>query len=353
LRRNGRQLFMGSLEGEVPEVPPVFLRDLTLGLDETGYGTPEVCAGTYDADKSARSVLALHGRLGQDAVVGCIHYVGLEIEALGGRVKYPDRGIPSVVRHPFQDTNDPEFVLLDMQRDAPFPNVARSYRLVGEGLEGNAALVCNIEGPVTKASLLRGMENLALDMFFDKDLAAKYVDFATDISMEFLQAVNEQADLDCSFLASASDNPDIFGTEAFQRFTVPNLRRISDASAALGLPSIFHPHGDMSSPENLPLMDDVIATGVEGFQFAERNDHLVLRKAFGERITLMGGIDAFSTLLLGPVERIARETEVFLNDFRPWSHYVFMCSCSLHRGMPLDHVDAMMRSVLGFAKKDI
>lgn len=353
MRRNGRQLFMGALSGEIPEVPPVFLRDLTLGLDETGFTTPEVCAGAYDADRSAESVLALHRRLGQDAVVGCIHYVGLEIEALGGLVKYPERGIPSVVRHPFQDTADPEFVILDMRRDPPFPNVARSYRLVGEGLKGSAALVCNIEGPVTKAALLRGMENLALDMFFNKDLAARYVDYATDISIEYLKVIDSQADLDCTFLASASDNPDIFGTEAFLRFTVPNLRRLRGASADLGLPTVFHPHGDLSAPENLPLVEDIIATGVEGFQFAERNDHLALRKAFGKRIALMGGIDAFSTLLLGPVERVVKETEGFLNDFRPWDRYVFMCSCSLHRGMPLAHVDAMMDSVLGFAKKDI
>ncbi|HNU35449.1 MAG TPA: uroporphyrinogen decarboxylase family protein, partial [Methanomassiliicoccales archaeon] len=155
------------------------------------------------------------------------------------------------------------------------------------------------------------------------------------------------------FLASASDNPDIFGTEAFLRFTLPNLHQLRNASAALGLPAIFHPHGDMSAPENLPLVEDIIATGVEGFQFAERNDHLALRRAFDKRVTLMGGIDAFSTLLLGPVERIVRETEGFLEDFRPWDRYVFMCSCSLHRGMPLAHVDAMMQSVLGFAKKDI
>lgn len=344
---------MDAFEGEIPEVPPVFLRDLTLGLDESGYTTPEVCAGNYDADKSAESVLALHQRLGQDAVVGCIHYVGLEIEALGGQVKYPERGIPSVVRHPFQDTADPDLVLLDMRREPPFPNVAKSYRLVGEKLKGSAALVCNIEGPVTKAALLRGMENLALDMFFDKDLASRYVDYATEISMEYLRFIDSQADLDCCFLASASDNPDIFGREAFQRFTVPNLYRLKDASAALGLPTIFHPHGDLSAPENLSLMEDVIATGVEGFQFAERNDHLALRRAFGKRIALMGGIDAFSTLLLGPVDRISRETEAFLDDFRPWDRYVFMCSCSLHRGMPLAHVDAMMDSVRGFAKKDI
>lgn len=350
---DGRQLFLSAFDGEMPEVPPIFLRDLTLGLDETGYSTPEVCAGAYDAEKAAASVLALHGRLGQDAVVGCIHYVGLEIEALGGQVKYPDKGIPSVVRHPFQETTDPEFVSLDMHRAAPFINIARCYELVGQRLEGSAALVCNIEGPVTKAALLRGMENLALDMYFDKDLAGRYVDYATELGEEFLKVIDSRADLDCCFLASASDNPDIFGQEAFRRFTVPNLQRLRRTSADLGLATVFHPHGDLSSPDNIRLMDDIVATGVEGFQFAERNDHLLLRREFGDRLTLMGGIDAFTTLLLGPMERIERETGAFLNDFHPWDGYVFMCSCSLHRGMPLENVEHMVRAIRGFKKKDI
>lgn len=353
MRRNGRQLFIGSFSDEVPEAPPVFLRDLTLGLDETGYSTPEVCAGDYDAEKSARSVIALHERLGQDAVVGCIHYVGLDIEALGGELKFPEWGIPSVVRHPFQGSLDPDLTIPDMRRERPFPNVARSYRLVEEGLRGGSALVCNIEGPVTKAALLRGMENLALDMFFDSALATKYVKYATEVSIEYLDFIGSHAELDCCFIASASDNPDIFGAKAFLRFTIPNLRGLRRASAALGLPAVFHPHGVLSTPENLSLTEDIVATGVEGFQFAERNDHLALRRAFGGKVTLMGGIDAFSTLLLGPFERIVSETAGFLNDFHPWVRYVFMCSCSLHRGMPLANVDAMMRCVRGFAKKGI
>ena len=102
-----------------------------------------------------------------------------------------------------------------------------------------------------------------------------------------------------------------------------------------GIPTVFHPHGDLSSPANLPLVDEIAATGVEGFQFAERNDPLVLKERFSDRMCLLGGIDAFSTLLLGPVERIEQESLSFLRTFEPCKGYVFMCSCSLHRGMAL------------------
>ena len=55
---NGRERFLSALRLETPDLPPVFLRDLTLGLDQSGLTTPEVCAGDYDARKAAESVLA-------------------------------------------------------------------------------------------------------------------------------------------------------------------------------------------------------------------------------------------------------------------------------------------------------
>lgn len=348
---NGRERFLSALRLETPDLPPVFLRDLTLGLDQSGLTTPEVCAGDYDARKAAESVLALHQRLGQDAVVGCIHYVGMEVEALGGEVRFPERGIPSVVRHPFQDAADATFEPLDLRR-GPFPQVIECYRLVSQQLP-DTALVCNLEGPLTRAALLRGMENLALDMHFDPGLASSLVSYATELGEDYLREVASRADLDCSFIAAASDNPDIFGREAFLEHTIPGVARLRRAAEGIGIPTVFHPHGNLSSRENLPLMDEVVATGTEGFQFAEGNDEKVLKAKFGGRMALLGGIDAFSTLLLGPPNKIARETEGYLRTFRPWKGYVFMCSCSLHRGMPLEHMDHMMRCVREFTKKDI
>ena len=71
--------------------------------------------------------------------------------------------------------------MLDMKKDHPFPNVIDCYRQVSNELSSKVAIVCNLEGPVTKAALLRGMENLAMDMHFAPDVAASYVRYATDL----------------------------------------------------------------------------------------------------------------------------------------------------------------------------
>jgi hypothetical protein len=84
--------------GERPDRVPIFLRDLTLGLDVCDYTTPAVRSGPngYDADKSARCVVETQRLLGHDCVVGGIHDLGLDVERLGGRAEFPERGIPLV-----------------------------------------------------------------------------------------------------------------------------------------------------------------------------------------------------------------------------------------------------------------
>jgi len=341
----GKDLFLSNLLLRGTDAVPVFLRDLTLALDETGYNTPEVCAGRYDAVKSARSVLALHRRLGQDAVVGCVHHVGMDIEALGGEVCYPLEGIPSIVKHPLQDMSSG---LPEPDVSGQMPQVSESYRMVSEGLQGRAALACNLEGPVTKAALLRGMENLVMDMELQPDLAREIVGFAVEQCSLFMEAVYAASSPDFIFIAAATDNPDILGERNVRCHSLPGLHSLLRKARALGTPSVFHPHGDFSDECNSSLLEDIMGTGVDGFQFAEGNDPVRMRDVLSGRACVMGGIDAFTTLLMGPESRIDQEARCFLDVFRNHPGYVFMCSCSLHRGLPLSNVDALMRSIRSY-----
>lgn len=337
----GKECFLNSLRGLTPDRVPVFLRDLTLCLDQTGYSTPEVCA-PYDAEKASRSILALQSRLHQDAVVGCVHHVGMEVELLGGEVHYPETGIPSITRHPFQDGLDPSLYRPEMQREGPYPQILECYERVSASLRKDTAVVCNLEGPLTKAALLRGLENLILDLELEPTLGKEYVRYATELGNDYIKAVGESSTVDAIFVAAASDNPDLFGIQSVLELTLPGLGILKETSRQLGLPMAFHPHGDLSDARNLSYLEGAISTGVEAIQFAERNDAFRLKNQVRSKVSLMGGIDAFSTLLLGPPEKIINESDYYLRLFHPYTGYVFMCSCSLHRGMPLDNVELLM-----------
>ncbi|QLH74659.1 MAG: hypothetical protein HPY73_03805 [Methanomassiliicoccales archaeon] len=345
---NGKERFQTALELGTPDTVPVFLRDLTLGMDEAGYTTPEVCAPPYDPERSAHSILSLHRRLRQDAVVGCIHYVGFDALALGGEIKFTDYGIPSVLRHPLESDDWQDMIEPKTMSEDPYRGALRSYELVSRSLSEEAEVVCNIEGPMTKAALLRGMERYALDIYLDETMAREVTRLSVELSISFLEEAAKRGAGTC-FLASSTDNPTIFGQEAFRKYSLPGVRKLRSKAMGLGLPTIFHPHGIFHSQENLSLVDECIDTGVQGIQFGEENDLVLLKRVCQRRVCELGGLNVFTTLLLGPEEKIERETKEYLNACSPGGGYIFMCSCSLHRGMPLSHVDAMMRACKAYS----
>src|SRR4030042_6653978 len=149
-----RERMDAALRGEKPDRVPIFLRDLTLGLDVCDYTTPEVCAGPdgYDAEKSARCVVETQRLLGHDCVVGGIHDLGLDVERFGGRVEFPERGIPFVARPAFASADGiPDLSDLAAAPSGRLPGLARSYQLVREQLGSHRALAAHVEGPVPKA----------------------------------------------------------------------------------------------------------------------------------------------------------------------------------------------------------
>ena len=236
-----------------------------------GYSTPEVCAGEFDAERSARSVIAAQRELGHDAVVGSIQFCGMEVEMLGGELKFPPYGIPSIVRHPL---DSPEKVdaaeLPDPLREAPLSNLVRSYQLVSERIGKKVAILGNVEGPLTKAGILRGLDVLSLDLVSNPDIFRKILQHSNQLAVDLSAALSVSGVNLAMFVAAATDNPDLFGKDVFQRYTIPGLRIIVNDAEKRGCPVIFHPHGTFSHGEFAGLVDDALGTGIAGFRSPRR-----------------------------------------------------------------------------------
>lgn len=347
-----RQRVEAALRGEKTDAVPIFLRDLTLGLDVCDFTTPEVCAGgpggIYHARKSARCVIETQRLLGHDCVVGSIHDLGLDVDTLGGRVEFPERGIPYVPGPAFSTPEDIARARLpDLHTEGRMPGVLRSYQLVAEALGDRVAIAANVEGPVTKAGLLRGLDSLLTDMVRDPAAARAAIDFAVALACEHVRALLD-AGAHFIFVAAASDGPGVIRPEQYLEYTIPGLAKILAAACERGAPVVFHPHGPFTDERFWPLAEAAIDTGIAGFQFGEGNDLAIAKQRWGKRICILGGPDIPEVLLPGPAERIREVTnEVVRGTGGPGGH-ILMPSCSIHRGFPLDHLRAMIAAAREF-----
>ena len=338
-----RDTFMDALEGRGSDGVPMFIRDMTLGMDVTDVDTTDVFGKTFDPELSAECITAFQRMTGQDAVIGCTHCAAFLIEQFGGTMKYPQRGIPVPLGHPLDGMTD--FSGLDTEPKGKMLAALESYRLVHEKLP-DTAVVLNVTGPLTKAGVIAGIEYISMLMESDRDVLDRLLALCFDSLSAVVERASGDGSCDAGIMASATDNPDLFGAEAFRDIVVPHVKRYTDAFHRKGLPVIFHPHGTFVS-DSVDLSSDILSAGCDGFHFPEGNDPGSLRDRFGGRICLLGGTDIVPTLMNGPERRIVSETEGFLRAFSGCD-YVFMPSCSLHRGIPLENVRCMCETVRHF-----
>lgn len=336
----GKEAFLSRLRMEGFDKIPVFLRELTLAMDVLDAPTPKVYGPPYDAKLSAACALEFHRMMGHDALTGNMHSYSLH--AFGGVTRYPEKGAPYFSSPPFADPSlmyerDPSEIV-----DQTLKGMRESSSIVAGKLP-DVAMVMNVGGPVNTAGNLRGVETFLMDTMSEPDIARDMVRFGTNVMKEIISFMGDGT-YDAVFLAAASDNPDMLGPEGFLEYSIPSVKEISTFCHEIGLPTIFHPHGNFSADERTYLLHESVSTGIAGFQFGEGNDPVVINNELSGKCSVMGGVDSFTTLLLGPAERIKRDVWKFL-DILEGDGHVAMCSCSLNRGLPLENVKEMVKAV--------
>ena len=254
---------------------------------------------------------------------------------------FPEYGIPSVLEHPFENIIDIPNVSVEPSGKAL--GALRSYSLVRKSMP-DAAVVANVEGPLTKTGTITGIETMIMCMENEKDLVNDIISLCLAHTYSFLERLDSDGSVDCVFLASATDNPDMFGHDAYSDYSLRFVRKMADRIHRIGYPVIFHPHGVFTSPETKKIFNDTIRTGIDGFQFAEDNDPREIVSRINGRCSVLGGTNVVPTLLNGPEDRIRNETLDYINTCKN-ANYTFMCSCSLHRATPLGNVKTMADAV--------
>ena len=338
-----REIFMSRVTNDPFDKMPIFMRDLTIGLDVIDVKTTDLFLPEYDPKMSADAVVAFQKKTEQDAVVGCIHSAAFIIEQFGGVMKYTDYGIPNVVKHPFEkviDVKDYDAVPKGMSLKA-----MESYSMVRKRLP-DVAVVANITGPLTKASVLTGVERLAIALETEMDYVEDVIAKALENTYYLLEDMDSDGSIDCVWLAAATDNPDLFGYDVYSKVVLEKLKKMVAKIHKIGYPVVFHPHGVFKKEND--MLAHTIATGIDGFQFAEDNDPSEICEVIGKKCSVLGGTNVVPTLLTGSKDEIRSETRRYIDACRGTS-YVFMSSCSLHRATPIENIMTMIDEAKRYA----
>lgn len=334
-----RSNYMAAICGEPHSSVPLYLFDVTLGMEVADIDTDSIFSNGFDGILSARSLLALHRLLDTDAVNGSVMW--LDARLFGGRVCHPRKGIPHIVEPALR--TDPSR-LYGLDPCAPIGRFSdgqiASYRAVREGCD--AALVHHVPSPFGQSASMRGLEQLLMDLMLEEGYVNDLLAFSYDVVSALSEAVLKEVEADVSLISGAYDNIDIVGKDMLDRFSTPMLSRLV---RLLGedTRTCFHPHGVLSSPGSSGLLRDYERMGIDNLYYGENNDPLAIHSEI-PNISLTGGIDTYTTIALGDGERVEKDTIGHL-DMMDGIDYVFSCSCSVDRGLPLERMRTMASAV--------
>lgn len=347
-----RERFVTALQGGTPDRVPVFEKIYSPRLQKEllGYTTE-----LYDG----RSQVLLAAKLGLDAQAIPINgFCGFEDEShpIGSRYKdewgvtYIKTGWPIMLQ-----TDVPIKSRADWRNySMPEPQSPIRRKMIREAIEANeprVAILAGFLGPFTMMYwYLMDISTLSYTVFDDPSLVdemtAAYVKWVLAAS----RIVYESGGIDAFAISD-----DWGGTAGLlmspahlRRFFLKPFGEIVQGMRKCGLPVMMHNDGNLWQ-----VLDDLVATGINGFHPVEKAAGMDLRKVrerYGTKLCLIGNINNKTTMVFGSPEDVKREALECLRIAAPGGAYIMATDHSLHDDIPTENIHAYIEVAKKYGK---
>ncbi len=197
-------------------------------------------------------------------------------------------------------------------------------------------MIGRIPGGWDMARELMGDQNACLAYYTQPELMRDLMKTLTDTAVAVFERVTEQLTIDQLFVHEdlAGKSGPLVGPAQVKQFIAPYYRRVWDLLSARGT-RIFN----LDSDGNVaPVIDAFLACGVNvmhPMEPAAGMDVVQIRKKYGPRLAMLGGIDKH--VLRRSREEIRRELEYKLQPLMQQGGMVFGLDHRIPNGTPLEN----------------
>ncbi|MFA5293275.1 MAG: uroporphyrinogen decarboxylase family protein [Phycisphaerae bacterium] len=229
---------------------------------------------------------------------------------------------------------------------APMPehnDIDEAAAILGD--DGVSSVIIN--SAFTRLCLMRGMENMMLDMYDIPSVLEELQHLSIEMRKRevesFLQSKGEVLVYDICWLTGMGVSP-----EMFRKWLFPEMEMICDMVRKGGKYIGLYTLGRIK--HFLPAMIEAKPHFIETFEQNEGDITLAeAKQKYGKQICLMGN---FNPLILqdGSVEDCIREAKRCLNEAMRGGGYVMVTGCEVPPTTPVDNLKAMVDTVGKFGK---
>ena len=223
---------------------------------------------------------------------------------------------------------------------ADWDAVAKDYAAM------SAYRLCGMSfGFFERASFIRGVEELLIDMIERPQFVHDLMDGYLDVRLKLIDLIIDRVPVEAIF--DGGDDCDqrgpMMGLERWREFIGPRLARVVEHVHHRGLPVIAHMCGNVR-----PLIDDLLAMGLDGLESlqAEAMDVYELKEKVAGRMWLIGGMGVQSTLPFGTPDEVRAETKKLMREMGRGGGYVLGPAKPLMEGVPVENAAAFIETAL-------
>jgi len=205
----------------------------------------------------------------------------------------------------------------------------------------------------TRPAILRGMEQLLVDMVQRPEMAhfliGKFTDFYAEDLSRALEATRGGFQLYCEWSDYGTQGGLLLSPALWREFAGPYLKRLVELCHSAGVAFMLHSCGAVRE-----LIPDFIAIGVDVLDpvqtMAAGMEPEGLQRDFGERIAFHGGLDTQSTLPFGGPAEVRAEVRQRVATLGRAGGYIIAPSHNIQPDTPLENILAMYEPELRAAR---
>jgi uroporphyrinogen decarboxylase len=273
-------------------------------------------------------------RYGQDLIT-IFSDTAVTAEAMGTQLYYPGDDVPRVQTPAVSDPGDLSRLVRATPDDGRLPVYIEAIRTAVAEIGDEVFVTCCLAAPFTTAACLRGTDQLARDLYRNKELAHHLLRMSLDVSKDVVDAVVDAGGIPIVVDPVATGS--VLGERQFREFALPYLQELHAHIARRNLPPMLHICGQTSRILDAMIESTAALLSLDDIPMAEARDRA------GDRVALMGNVRPAQTLLQGTPDDVRREVRALCEVGRTCARgFVLGSGCEVPIGTPSQNIEAMM-----------
>ncbi len=198
-------------------------------------------------------------------------------------------------------------------------------------------------GLFERSWLLRGMENLLVDLIENPSFVEDLLDGILEVHIKTMDLVAKELPVDIYFSGDdwCDQRGPIMGKELFRKFYKPRLKILLDHCHSSGLRFVAHSCGNV-----LSIVDDLMEAGLDGLESLqpEAMDIFELKRRTEKKMLLLGGVGTQSILPFGTPEEIRTMVDSLKHEMGKNGGYILGPAKPVMKDVPIENAVAFLEA---------